>query len=86
MEPLVKVMALLRVTSGSIEIIAALLMLYFGTVSKALQINGALALVGPTVLITVSAIGTIQLASNTPIWRITLLVIGVGLILIAAKR
>lgn len=74
-------MAGLRFLSGSIEVLAALLMLYFGTVQKAVQINAALALVGPTVLILVTSLGLIGLADKLEFWRMAVVMVGVGLIL-----
>ncbi|MCX7571452.1 YqhV family protein [Tumebacillus sp. DT12] len=74
-------MAGLRFLSGSIEIIAALLMLYYGTVQKAVQINAGLAMVGPTVLILVTSLGLIGLADKLEFWRMAVVMGGVGLIL-----
>jgi len=74
-------MAGLRFLSGSIEIVAALLMLYFGTVQKAVQINAALALVGPTVLILVTSLGLLGLADRMEFWRMAVVMGGVALIL-----
>lgn len=50
-------MATLRIISGTIEIVAALLMLKLGRVDRALVVNSTLAFVGPTVLIITTAIG-----------------------------
>lgn len=74
-------MAGLRFMSGSIEIIAALLMLYYGTVQKAVQINAGLAMVGPTVLILVTSLGLIGLADKLEFWRMAVVMGGVALIL-----
>jgi hypothetical protein len=71
----------LRLLSGSIEIVAALLMLYFGTVHKAVQINAALALVGPTVLILVTSLGLMGLADKMEFWRMAVVMGGVAMIL-----
>ncbi|HEU4965654.1 MAG TPA: YqhV family protein [Bacilli bacterium] len=74
-------MAGLRFLSGSIEIVAALLMLYFGTVQKAVMINAGLALVGPTVLIMVTTLGLLGLADKLEFWRMMVVMGGVALIL-----
>ena len=74
-------MAGLRFLSGSIEIVAALLMVYFGTVQKAVQINAALALVGPTVLILVTSLGLLGLADRMEFWRMAVVMGGVAMIL-----
>lgn len=74
-------MAGLRFLSGSIEVGAALLMLYFGTVQKAVQINAGLSLVGPTVLILVTSLGLMGLADKLEFWRMAVVMGGVALIL-----
>jgi hypothetical protein len=79
-------MALLRFTSSIIEFSGAFLMLYFGTAPKALQVNGALSLVGPFVLVAVTALG-ISGVSGTIHWsRISFIVIGVACILLGARQ
>ncbi|MFD2611868.1 YqhV family protein [Paenibacillus gansuensis] len=57
-------MAMLRLASGTIEIIAALLMLRFNQVEKAIMVNSGLALVGPLVLITTTTIGLVGIADK----------------------
>ncbi|GIM44567.1 hypothetical protein DNHGIG_01160 [Collibacillus ludicampi] len=74
-------MAGLRFLSGTIEVLAAFLMLYFGTVERALMVNAVLSLVGPTVLILVTTLGLIGLAEKLELWRRVLVMAGVGLIL-----
>ncbi|UOY94491.1 YqhV family protein [Ectobacillus sp. JY-23] len=79
-------MALLRLISGSIEITAALSMLYVNDVKKALLINGMLALVGPTVLIITMMIGVTQVAGGMSFVKLFFLVLGVGCIFIALLK
>lgn len=57
-------MAFLRLISGALEITAALLMLRLATVERALLVNSTLALVGPLVLISTTAIGLSGLADK----------------------
>ncbi|MDW7674898.1 MAG: YqhV family protein [Bacillota bacterium] len=78
-------MGIIRMFSGSIEIIAAILMLHFKTVESAFKINAALALVGPTVLIVVTSIGLIGLADQLPISRFVIIFLGVALIFFGLK-
>ncbi|MGZ4107373.1 MAG: YqhV family protein [Tumebacillaceae bacterium] len=78
-------MAGLRFFSGSIEVLAALLMLYFGTVERAVQVNAALALVGPTVLILVTSLGLLGLADKLEFWRMFVVMGGVALILYGVR-
>ncbi|MBL0387010.1 YqhV family protein [Tumebacillus sp. ITR2] len=80
-DSIVNGMAGLRLLSGLIEVSAALLMLYFGTVQKAVMINAGLALVGPTVLILVTTLGLIGMADKLEFWRMIIVMGGVGLIL-----
>lgn len=78
-------MAGIRILSSLIEFSAALVMLYVGTASKALQVNAVLALVGPVILISVTALGLSNLAGSVPLSRIAAIVMGVGLILYGAR-
>lgn len=78
-------MASLRFLSGAAEMTGGFLMLYFGTVPRALQVNGALALVGPFVLIAVTSIGVAGLSGDISIRRIAMLIVGVAFILYASK-
>lgn len=79
-------MALLRLFSAGIELSAALLMLKLNRVEDALRINAALSLVGPTVLLTVTAVGLAGLAGRVPFTRLVLVVAGVALIFYAVGR
>ncbi|GMK37975.1 hypothetical protein PCCS19_10290 [Paenibacillus sp. CCS19] len=64
MDKIVLSMATLRIISGSLELCAALLMLRFNEVNKALLINSSLAFVGPLILISTTAIGLVGLADK----------------------
>lgn len=86
MDKHVLVMALIRFLSASIEFSAAVLMLYLNRVESALQINAALSLVGPTVLLLVTAVGLAGLAGHLPVGRFLLVILGVGLILYAVRH
>jgi hypothetical protein len=78
-------MAGLRFLSGTIEVCAALLMLYYGTVQKAVMINAGLALVGPTVLILVTSLGLLGMADKIEFWRMGIVLAGVALILYGVR-
>jgi Protein of unknown function (DUF2619) len=84
-DKLVYGMAGLRLLSGIIELAGAFLMIWFGTAQKALQVNAALAMTGPTVLVLVTLLGTVSLAGHIPTSRIVFIVIGVGCILFGAR-
>ncbi len=70
-------MAALRFISGTIELTAALLMLRHSTVERALLINSGLALVGPLILITTTAIGLSGLADKLSPMRFLWILVGV---------
>jgi hypothetical protein len=79
-------MAVLRLISGSIEVFAALLMLYFNDVKKALVVNSLLAFVGPTVLIITMSIGVLSVSNDISFLKLFFLFLGVGCILIAVFK
>jgi hypothetical protein len=64
MDKVVLGMAALRFLSASIEFTVAILILYFGRVETAVKINAVLAMVGPTVLISVTPLGLVGLAGK----------------------
>lgn len=78
-------MAGLRLISGSIEVIAALLMLYYGTIERAVVVNAFLSLIGPTVLILVTTIGLLGLADKLDFTKMVIVMAGVGLILYGVR-
>lgn len=79
-------MALLRILAGTIEVSAALLMLKFKRVDTAFQINAILGIIGPTILILVSALGIAGLAGRVAPGKIALVATGVLLILLGARK
>lgn len=83
---LVTSMALFRVLSGTVEIAAALLMLRFGRVETAFQINAALGLFGPAIMVIVSMLGLVGLAGKLSYSKLALVAAGVFLILYAARK
>lgn len=78
-------MALLRIISGSIEILAAFLFMKFNDIEKALLINSSLALVGPMILIATTTIGLIGIADKISFTKMMWIVCGVGFILFGVK-
>jgi len=64
MNKIVLGMAAIRLLSGAIEMTAALIMLRLGTPAKALLVNSGLALVGPLILISTTAIGLAGIADK----------------------
>lgn len=83
MDKFVFAMGLLRILSGSIEISAALLMLKFNSIEKALLINSSLVLVGPIILILTTSIGLSGIAGDISYTKILVIFLGIGFILYA---
>jgi len=79
-------MALFRIFSAAVEFTAALLMLRFQRVETAFQINAALGLFGPSIMVIVSVLGLVGLAGRIPFNRLALVTAGVMLILYAARK
>lgn len=79
-------MASLRLMSGTIEIIAALIMLRLNQIDKALIVNSGLALVGPFVLLTTTTIGLVGLADKLSFGKLLWVLIGVSCIFIGILK
>jgi hypothetical protein len=79
-------MAMLRMLSGSLELTAAIVMLRLNDVQKALVVNSMLALMGPMILISTTAIGLIGLSDKLSPMKLLWIVAGVGCLLIGILR
>lgn len=79
-------MALLRFLSSTIEFSAALLMLRFNSVETAFKINATLALVGPTVMLTVTSLGLVGLAGKISYSSMGIILLGIALIFYGINR
>lgn len=75
-------MVALRVLSGSIEILAAYFMFRYNQIEKALLINSSLALVGPLILISTTAIGLIGISDKLSASKLIWILMGVGCLFI----
>ncbi|WP_043933764.1 YqhV family protein [Bacillus sp. EB01] len=84
-EKTVLAMALLRLVSGGIEIFAALLMIKFNAIEKALLINSSLALIGPIILLSTTTIGLIGIVEKVSLIKMFWVFAGVGCILYGVK-
>lgn len=78
-------MALLRILSGSIEILVALWILKFNDVEKALVVNSSLALVGPIILMITTTIGLVGLSEKVSLTKLIWVFVGVACILYGIK-
>lgn len=79
-------MASLRVLSGSIEIMAAILMIKFNQIEKALLVNSGLALVGPFILLLTTTIGLLGMADRLNLWKMVWILAGVTCIFIGIRK
>lgn len=84
-EKVVLGMALLRILSGSIELFAAILMMKYNSIEKALMINTSLALVGPIILVLTTTIGLLGIVGNISFAKILWIFLGVSFIFIGVK-
>ncbi len=75
-----------RLMSGSIEIIAALMMLRYNHIEKTLLINTSLALVGPFVLLTTTTIGLIGVADKLSISKMLWVLLGMSCLFIGILK
>ncbi|MHC0038230.1 YqhV family protein [Pseudoneobacillus sp. C159] len=78
-------MALLRILSGSIEVIMAFFILKSSTIEKALILNTSLAFVGPLVLIATTTIGLFGMAEKVSLVKMLWIFGGVACILYGIK-
>ncbi|MFL6555369.1 MAG: YqhV family protein [Bacillus sp. (in: firmicutes)] len=78
-------MALLRLISGTIEITAAILMLKFNSIDKALMVNSSLALIGPLILILTTSIGLMGIVEKISYMKMIWIFLGVGFIFVGVK-
>lgn len=79
-------MSTLRIVSGSIEIMAALLMLRLNQVDKALVVNSSLAFVGPIILLSTTAIGLAGLSFKLSPSKLLWLTAGIACLLIGVFK
>lgn len=79
-------MALLRMLSATIEFSAALLMLHFNRVEDAFRINAVLAMIGPSVMLTVTTLGLIGLSGKISTQGIFIVMAGVALIFVGVSK
>jgi Protein of unknown function (DUF2619) len=79
-------MGMLRLLSGSIEILAAILILRAGQIEKALLVNSGLALVGPLVLLMTTTIGLVGVAEKLSFSKMLWVLVGVSCIFIGILK
>ena len=79
-------MAMMRFLSCLIELTAALLFIKFDSIQTALKINAILALIGPTIMAVVMAIGLSGLSGRISPVKFGIILAGVILIFIGVSR
>ena len=79
-------MAFFRLLSSVIEMSAALLMLKFNSVETAFKINAVLAMVGPSIMLTVTSLGLVGLAGKIPLSGMFFVITGVALIFYGVSK
>lgn len=78
-------MALIRVISGLLEIVVAIIFLKLGKVESALRMNSFLGLIGPLVFIAVSALGIVAIAVKLSWIKVAIICLGIILVLLGTK-
>ena len=78
-------MALIRLLSGLMEILAAAAFWRLGRVEAALRINAFLGLVGPLVFVLVSVFGIVAVAVHLSPAKVALLTVGTLLVLVGTR-
>lgn len=79
-------MAIVRFMSSIIEFTAAVLFLKYDSIEKALKINATLALIGPTVMTIVMALGLAGMSGKVSLSKFCIILTGVILIFYGAGR
>ncbi len=79
-------MAILRILSSFIELIAAILIFRSNSVEKALLINSLLALVGPLVFISITTIGLIGIADKLSFQKLIWIIVGISCLFIGVLK
>lgn len=79
-------MAALRFLSCVIEFTAALLFLKFDSIEKALQINAVLAFIGPSIMMTVMALGLVGMSGRVSTGRLLIILAGVIIIFYGVSK
>jgi len=79
-------MAALRLLSGSLEMLAAIAMLRFNQIDRALLINSGLALAGPLILLTTTTIGLVGIAEKLSFGKMLWVLVGVSCIFIGILK
>jgi hypothetical protein len=78
-------MATIRVISGLLEIMVAIIFLKSGRVENALRLNAFLGLIGPLVFLLVSVLGVVAIAVKLSWPKMILVCLGIILVMVGTK-
>jgi len=79
-------MVVLRLASGSLELLAALIMLRLNDIERALLVNSGLALVGPVILISTTTIGLVGIADRLSWSKMAWITAGIACLFIGVLK
>ncbi len=79
-------MVLLRLLSGTVEIVSALIIYRLNSLEQALKINALLASIGPLIFLSAMYLGLTGLARQVPYQKMIFIYLGVALIFIGLRR
>ena len=85
-EKVVLAMAGIRILSGTLEITAALFMLHYNTVERALVINSLLSIIGPIIFFSTMTLGIYGLSTKLSFGSLIWIMLGVVCIVYGIKR
>jgi hypothetical protein len=79
-------MATIRIISGLLEIIVAIIFLKGGRVENALRMNAFLGLIGPLVFLLVSVLGVIAITVKLSWPKLIIICLGIILVMVGTKN
>lgn len=79
-------MVVLRLASGSLEVLAAFTMLRLNDIERALLVNSALALAGPIILISTTTIGLVGIADRLSWSKMAWIAAGIACLFIGVLK
>jgi hypothetical protein len=81
----ITIMAVTRLIYGLISLFGGLLIFYFKDLHSAMKINSFMGSLGPFVFLGLSLIGITGLAKEVEIWKLSIIILGVILIMIGTR-
>ncbi|QDP38996.1 YqhV family protein [Radiobacillus deserti] len=78
--------AITRLLSGCIEIVAALLILKYNEIEKAFVINSSLAIIGPLILIVTTTLGLVGMSDRMTLSKFFWIFLGIVFLIYGVKK